>query len=100
MSVIKRYKGDTYSVEAVLTKDGIPIDFSDVNNTAKFSFSKGDVYHTIDGTGDATGSITFPFIGLEAVVAGTYKYDIQVTTVDGIRTYVKSDLVIEPDITQ
>ena len=95
---LERFKGDTYSVEAVLTKDNTPIDFTD-GHTALFSFTKGSVNVTIQGVnGTVNGEISFPFPS--DVRAGTYKYDVQVTAPSGeIRTYVKDDLEIISDIT-
>ena len=95
---IVRFRGDTYSVEAVLTKDDIAVDFTD-GTTAKFSFVKGSIQDTVDGlNGTANGEISFPFPA--DVKAGIYKYDIQVTGTSGeIRTYVKDVLEILGDIT-
>ena len=95
---LERFKGDTYSVEAVLTKDSTPIDFT-AGYTALFSFIKGTVSVTIVGiNGTVDGNISFPFPA--NVKSGTYKYDVQVTSPSGeIRTYVKDDLEIISDIT-
>ena len=99
-NLIERFKGDTYSVEAVLTKEGVPVDFSAGNNTATFSYSKGSVSNSIPGVnGTVDGEISFPFPA--DVKAGTYKYDIQVTSSAGeVRTYVKNKLIIADDITK
>ena len=93
-----RFRGDTYSVEAVLTKDNVAIDFTD-GHTALFSFVKGTINVTITGiNGTVDGEISFPFPA--DVKSGMYKYDIQVTAPSGeIRTYVKDDLEIISDIT-
>ena len=95
---ITRYKGDTYSIEATISKDNIPIDFT-AGATASFSYAKGEVYTSILGlNGTVDGEISFPFPA--DVRAGKYSYDIQVTSSAGeIRTYVKDSLVIEDDIT-
>lgn len=98
MSKITRFRGDTYSVEATLTKDSIPVDFT-AGNTAKFSFTKGAVNETINGiNGTVEGMISFPFPA--TVKAGTYMYDIQVISNSGeIRTYIKDTLHIVSDVT-
>ena len=95
---IVRFKGDTYSVEATLSKNSTPIDFTD-GTTATFSFEKGEVLESIVGlNGTISGEISFPCPAL--IKAGKYKYDIQVTAVSGeIRTYVKDTLEIVEDIT-
>lgn len=99
MSKIKRFRGDTYSIEATLTKDSTPVDFTGGNNTAKLSFIRGSVGTTIDGiNGDVDGNISFPFPA--DVKAGMYDYDIQVISNTGeIRTYIKSTLEITSDVT-
>ena len=99
MSVLTRFKGDTYSVEAVLTKEGVAIDLTPGNYTASFGFAKGTKRVVIPGAnGTANGEVSFPFPA--AVTAGTYKYDIQVTSNTGeIRTYTKDTLEIIGDIT-
>ena len=96
---LSRYKGDTYSIEATLTKDNIGVDFT-AGNTATFSFARGDVYVTIDGiNGTVDGTISFPFPG--DVKAGKYSYDIQVVSPTGeVRTYVKDILDIVDDVTK
>ncbi len=99
MSKITRYRGDTYAIEAVLKKDGTPIDLSAGNYTAKFSFAKGTKRHIINGVnGNSSGEVSFPFPS--DVTAGTYTYDIQVTSSSGeIQTYTKDILEIVTDIT-
>lgn len=99
MSKITRYKGDTYSIEAIISKDTVPLNFTLGNNTAILSFSKGTLLTSIAGVnGSANGEISFPFPA--DVKAGVYKYDIQVTSNTGeIRTYVKDILEINEDIT-
>ena len=99
MSTITRYSGDTYPIEAVLTKDNIPVDFSPGEYTAKFSFSKPLYRVVVTGVhGNDSGEVSFPFPA--DVTAGTYDYDIQVTSNAGeIRTFVKDKLIIIDDIT-
>ena len=99
MSTITRYRGDTYSIEAIISKDGVPLDFTLGNNTAVFSFIKQSAT-TIPGVnGTADGHISFPFPA--DVLAGTYAYDVQVTTNTGeIRTYIRDSLIILKDITK
>ena len=99
MSTITRYRGDTYSIEAKLTKDGVDLDLSPDNNTAKFSFAKGNKRVVIEGVnGTATGEVSFPFPA--EVTKGTHYYDIQVTSSTGeVRTYIKDKLEIIDDIT-
>ena len=102
MSTITRYRGDTYSIEATITKTVAtvvtPIDFTVGNYTATFSFAKGSKRTSIDGVnGTVDGEISFPFPA--DVFAGTYSYDIQVTSNTGeIRTYIKDTLNIVEDI--
>jgi len=106
VNTITRYKGDTYSIEATLGRTdkvtGIttPVDFTD-GSTAVFTFTKGTVIVTIPGVnGDINGNISFPFTGQEAILAGTYAYDMQVTSLAGeIRTFVKDTLIISTDVT-
>ena len=95
-----RYRGDTYSIKAKLTKDSTPIDFTAGQSTARFSYAKGGVYESIPGVnGTVDGFISFPFPA--DVNAGSYTYDIQVTDSNGeIRTYVKDVLEITNDITK
>ena len=98
MSTITRYRGDTYSIEATISKtvDSVEtlLDFTTGNNTATFSFAKGTKRVSIPGVnGTVDGKISFPFP--EEVFAGTYNYDIQVTSNTGeVRTYIKSTLEI------
>lgn len=97
---ITRYRGDTYSVEAVLSKGGVPLDMTAGNNTAKFSYGKRNkTRNTIDGiNGSAAGEISFPF-PINAAV-GLYLYDIQVTSSSGeVRTYIRDELEIVGDVT-
>lgn len=105
---ITRFRGDTYSVEAVLKKTinkvEVPIDFTD-GTTAKFSYKKGSGKKvTIDGlNGTADGEITFPFVetAQTSILPGQYIYDIQITSGSGeIQTYVKDIMNIVDDITR
>ena len=99
-NLITRYKGDTYAIEAILTKGGTPLNFTAGNNTARFSFARGTIYENIAGiNGTASGEIHFPFPA--DVSAGTYSYDIQVTANTGeIQTYIKNTLEIVNDVTK
>ena len=99
MSKITRHRGDTYSVDAKLSIDSIPVDFSAGNSIATFSFARGTKRVTIPGTnGNISGEVSFPFPA--DVTAGTYSYDIQVTSNTGkIRTFVKDTLELVSDIT-
>ena len=72
---ITRFRGDTYSVDAVISKNGTPIDFTD-GTTAIFTFEKGAVKESIVGLNPTVnGDISFPFPAV--IKAGKYKYDIQ-----------------------
>ena len=96
---LTRFRGDTYAIEAVLTKDNVPIDLVTVHS-AILSFTKGSISERIPGVnGLEPGEVSFPFP--TDIKAGTYKYDIQVTTTSNgeIRTYVKDVLEILGDIT-
>ena len=97
---VNRVRGDTYPIEATLTKGGSSVDFSAGNNTAKFSYTKGTNTVTIDGVnGDVNGNISFPFP--KSIFSGTYKYDIQITTSAGeVRTYVTDEMIISNDVTK
>ena len=97
---IKRFRGDTYAIDVVLSKNDLPVDFSVDNYTAKFSYKKGTKKNTIDGiNGTVDGEITFPFPA--SVAPGQYVYDIQViSSTAEIQTYVKSTLEIVDDITR
>jgi len=95
---ITRFRGDTYSIEATLTKESLPLDFTPGNYTATFSYARGNRRITIPGVnGTIEGTISFPFP--EDIKAGTYIFDIQVTSSTGeIRTYIKDSLEIVEDI--
>jgi len=97
---VTRYRGDTYSVEVYLAVDDTPVDLSTGNNTALFSFAKGNKRVSIPGAnGTVEGEVSFPFPA--DVFPGTYVYDIQVTASSGeIRTFVKDTLNIIDDISQ
>ena len=98
---ITRFRGDSYSIEVVLTKNSLPLDMTAGNNTAKFSYGKlGRTRNSIDGVnGTVEGEISFPFP--VNVAAGVYVYDIQVTDSSGeIRTYVKDELEVVGDVTK
>ena len=95
-----RYRGDTYSIKATLTKDDVPVDFSSGNSTAKFSFAKGTKYTSIPGAnGNSSGQVSFPFPS--DATQGDYVYDIQVTSAGGeIQTFVQDTLTILDDISR
>ena len=99
-NAIERYRGDTYSIEAELTKNGVPINLSTGNYTAKFSFASGSKYTSIPGAnGNASGQVSFPFPATAS--QGVYTYDIQVTSASGeIQTYVQDTLTIIDDISR
>ena len=99
MDKITRFRGDTYSINVTLEKDGLGLDLRPGYNVATFSFARGTKRHTISGTsGTGNGNVSFPFPA--DVTAGTYLYDIQVRAVTGeIRTYIKDTLEIVSDIT-
>ena len=97
-NAIERYRGDTYSIEAELTKNDLPIDLSPGQYTAIFGFAKGSKYQSIPGAnGNSAGQVSFPFPA--NVGQGEYTYDIQVTSAGGeIQTYVQDKLTIIDDI--
>ncbi len=100
MCEITRYRGDTYAVEALITKNSTPVDFTVNHSTAIFGFARGTKRRTLQGVhGTHDGHISFPFPA--DIPSGEYKYDIQVTSETGeIRTYVKDTMYIVDDIAE
>ena len=101
---IDRYRGDTYSIEATIKKDEIPLDLSGADYDVVFGYKKGKKKNLITGiNGNINGEISFPFPAI--VSPGQYVYDIQVTdnTLAGnneIQTYVKDILNIIDDVSR
>ena len=97
---ITRFRGDTYSIEAILTKNDTPVDFTVNHSTAKFGFARGTKRRVLQGVhGTFDGHISFPFPA--DVAAGEYTYDIQVISATGeIRTYVKDVMTVSEDIAE
>ena len=101
MSIIKRVRGDTYPIQAVLKVNGTVVDLTgsavilgykldEVNSTAR---SMTGVI-----TNPLSGSVQFNPTVDDFTVAGTFKYDIQ-RTAGGIKTtHLQGFLILDDDV--
>lgn len=103
---IKCYKNDTLSLVFEVKLNGDPVDLSSssvrmqvrsspTNSTVVFSFTEGDGI-TVGGTNN--NIITLGKI--VNIAAGTYVYDMEITTGSVVKTYIKGDFIVSNDVSR
>ncbi len=107
MNINDRFRGDTNPLVMFLyevDENGVetPVQLATTNSTVKFSYKRGNVTKSIDGTVlSDEGEVRFPF-ATDSVEAGKYTYDIQVTNgnTGEVMTYIVAEMNIKDDITK
>ena len=107
MKISDRFRGDTDDLVFYLkyrdtNGDLQPITLITDGSSVVFSYRKGSRTKQIVGEQMTDlGEVHFPF-AVDAVVAGTYEYDIQVTNgITGkVKTFVKDVMIIKDDVTK
>ena len=97
--LLERFKGDTYPIEATLTRDGT---WSLSGSTVKMSFEFDDaITHTFTGTITDYGTKTVEFVPTAAAVASARHgmFDIQVDDGTYIATHIRGTVRILEDVT-
>lgn len=97
------YRGDTWAQTFTLLDDpGTPHDLTGASVEAwMFSEQTREVEQLLVSTVDAAGSvsISFPANG-DSPAAGSYRYDLEVTEIDGrVTTWVCGKITVRQDVT-
>lgn len=103
MSTIKRVRGDTYPIQAVLKVNGAVVNLTGSTIVMSYTLDEaGSTARSITGTivDPLLGTVQFSPTAEDFTVAGTFKYDIQ-RVASGIKTtHLQGFLILDDDVTK
>ena len=103
MSTIRRVRGDSYPIQAILKVNGVVVDLTGSTVTMGYVLDiAGSVARTIAGTiiDPLLGSVQFNPTAEDFTVAGNFRYDIQRVTGGVKTTHLTGALILDDDVTK